>query len=440
MLSPIIFDRFTMGFSLSVHIVLAVIGIALPVIIAIAEFIGIRRHDAHYRVMAKRLSTVLIVLFAIGTASGMVVAIELFFLWPVFFQLVANVAILPLYAEVFAFFTEAIFLAMYFYAPPRLKDTYWHVLMMCMAALGAVASAVFITMINAFMNTPVGFNIQSYLSTGVLSGLHPFMVFNSPSTLLEVAHVVSSSYFAGAFIFLGYFAIKLLGAYKRNNAMVVSYYTKALKLTFALALIATGFAVLTGIMSISQLYHIQPEKYAALEADLVPHAFAAENLFNVVQIPDMQSILATGSPSGMVPGLSEFPTSTWPPYLILHDMFDFMVFIGIGIGIFLVLVLLAILLKRKPFSSRAILILLAVSSAFAVILLEDGWVLAEVGRQPWIIYNVMTVSSAANMSQSIIPIAAAIVAFYIAAIPAILYLLKRIFAARSLDGELVVQQ
>ena len=109
------FDRFLMGFSLGVHIILAVIGIALPVIIVTAEITGIKKKDQYYTRIAKRLTTIFIVFFAVGAASGTLVALELLVLWPKFMVLVGHVAILPLYIEVFAFFLEAVFLGVYVY-------------------------------------------------------------------------------------------------------------------------------------------------------------------------------------------------------------------------------------------------------------------------------------------------------------------------------------
>ncbi len=141
MIPVIDFDRFLMAFSLGVHIILASVGIALPAIIVIAEIIGIRNGDRYYSVIARRLSIVLVVLFAIGTASGTLVALELFLLWPGFMVLVGQVAILPLYIEVFAFFLEAIFLAIYIYGWDKFSNRYAHALVGVIVGIGATAHA-----------------------------------------------------------------------------------------------------------------------------------------------------------------------------------------------------------------------------------------------------------------------------------------------------------
>lgn len=440
-MDPIIFDRFTMAFALAIHIVLAVIGVALPLIILLAEYLGIRYKDKEYSVMAKRLTTALLILFAVGTASGMLVAANLFFLWPTFMALVSKVAILPVYVEVFAFFSESIFLALYIYSADFFKNKYAHMAMMVIAAVGAAASAALITILNAFMNTPVGFNIQTFRNTGIVIDINPLAVFSSPSAGIEVAHVLATSYFVGSGILLGYFAYRLLEAKLPNERL---YYEKALKLVFCIVAISTVFAVLTGILSIESLYHIQPEKFAAIELDLTPISHAPEIIGGIYSnnaikdalfIPNLQSILATGSASGTVPGLSQYPASTWPP-LFIHDLFDLMFFAGVAIGIFLLLILALYAKIRTIFTNRLVLKLLIVVAALAVILLENGWMVDEIGRQPWIIYNVMTVQQAANASPTIIPIAIAIVILYAIMLPFTFLILRKTFSKRKLSTEL----
>lgn len=434
-----------MGFSLAVHIPLASLGVILPLVILLAEYLGIRYGDKYFKVLAKRLSTILVILFAVGTASGMLVALNILLLWPKFMQLVAQVAIFPFYLETFAFFMETIFLGVYIYSWNKFKNPYMHLLSGIPIALGGILTAVFITMINAFMNTPVGFNIQNYLLTGALTDIEPFAVFSSPSALIEVSHVVATSCFAGIFVLIGYFAFMMLRTQeieKRN------YYRKGLGLVLVLGMVFTVFSLITGIISIATLVTLQPEKYAAIEANLYPQAYAPEKIGGIlvgnslqyyVAIPQLQSILATGSPSGTVPGLSSYDPGTWPP-LIVHIMFDTMVGAGFLVGAILGLFLLLYILKKNPFENRNMMLLLIVGAILAVFILEIGWVMAELGRQPWIIYNVMKVSDAANYSTSVIPITGVILLFYILIIPATILVLRKIFNDRPLENELTVHE
>jgi len=430
-----------MGISLAVHIVLAVVGMTLPAMIMIYEYLGIRRKDPAYLVLARRLTTAFIVLFAIGTASGFVVAANLFFAWPTFMQLVGNVAILAPFLEIFAFFGESIFLAIYLYSYSRFKSRYGHVAIMGVVTIFATMSAVFITMLNAFMNTPAGFNIANYISTGQITNVNPLAVFNTPSTWIEVSHVVTTSFYTGAFLIAMFFAYKLL---KRSiTAGERQLYRKALGPVVAVAILFTVLSILTGIASIATLYSQQPEKYAAIELDLAPMAFAPEylggfyvngHIVDGIPIPGLQSMLATGSPSGTVPGLSQYPQSTWPP-LIIHFMFDLMIGLALLTGLVLLIVLLLKILKREIYP-RIVLVGLAASGLIALFVLEDGWVLAELGRQPWIVYNVLSVANAANTSPAILPVLIGIIAFYIAVIPLTVLVLKRIFDSRPLAKEL----
>ncbi len=457
MVAPVLLDRVTMGFSLAIHIFLVSFGISLPIVIGAAEFLGIRRRDRHYAVMAKRLTTALLIFFAIGAASGTVVALELLLLWPKFMALVGAVDILLLYIEVFAFFTEAIFLATYAYSWDKIRNPYYHFLMIIPVVLGSVGSGILITLFNSFMNTPSGFNIQAYLSSGVITGVNPLAALFPPSAIYEDSHGVAGTILAGLAMLLGYYLYKQ----HRASGELRAYYRKASRLLLGITSVFAAFVIYTGIYSIEALYSVQPEKYAAFEGNLVPTSHAAEMLFGIftngrwtdyISIPNLQSILATGSPSGVVPGLSQFPAYTWPP-LIVHDMFDTMVLLGFVLGIYLLLADLLLILGRyrerlggvplvgrlsrlDAWNSKWIYALGPVAGMLALVLMELGWVMEELGRQPWIIYGVMLVSQAGNASPSILPIMIAIFVFYIAVVPFTFIYIVRHFRARPLEDDL----
>ena len=428
----VFFDRFLTGYSLFIHIILASLGMALPLFILSAELIGIKFGDRHYQMIAKRLATVFVVLFAVGAASGILIALELLLIWPKFMSVVSQVAILPFYIEVFAFFVETIFLGIYIYSWDRFKNRITHLISGIPIVIGSALSAVLITMINAFMNTPAGFSIPTYLRTGAITNVMPFAVFSTPSTALEVSHVVATAYFAGMFMLLAYAAFMLLRAKDEERK---SYYKKWIRLSLIFCFIFTIFAIVTGLWSISALMRLQPEKFAAIEGNLKPQAYAPEMIGGIpvngmyryyIDIPSLQSILATGSASGMVPGLSSYPRSTWPP-LIIHLMFDMLFTAAVLVGLIVALILLMFLIGRKPLENRFALSLMFISGLLAVFALEDGWVMEELGRQPWIIYNVMLVSQAANGTPGIPLVALLILAFYIAVIPVVIIVLRRIF-------------
>ncbi|MCL4391605.1 cytochrome ubiquinol oxidase subunit I [Candidatus Parvarchaeota archaeon] len=471
MTNLVFFDAGLMGYSLAVHILLVTIGMTLPIIMSISEFISIKYRNKMYDVLAKRLANALIIFFAVGTASGIVVAVELFVLWPKFISVLGQVGILPLYMEVFAFFTEAIFLGIYIYFWNKFRSRMRHWVLSVFISIGAVMSGVFITMINAFMNTPRGFNIPYYLSTGKIAGVNPLAVLNTPTTWVEIGHVVGSTIFAGSAFFLAFFAYKLL----KTEGIERNFYRKAAQISAVIVIISIILTVIIGIESITNLMVYQPEKFAALEMNFNsgPHVSEVLGGFLVnnkpvdsINVPGLMSFLATGSLNGVISSndsLSAYAKSTWPPVSVVHNTFDIMVGIGVLIGvlmaIFLVIWLLNVkkirdrfisnklfrrILSRKifldPFDNPLVLKTLIVIGVLAAFLLEDGWVTDEVGRQPWIIYNVMTVSAAANTSSSVIPVGIAMIAFYVVVLPVTILFVRRVMKKRDLSSELGVGQ
>ncbi len=444
MISIINFDRFLMGYTLAAHILIVTLSIALSIMVSLSEFLAIRKKDVYYGVLAKRLSKALIIFFAVGTASGTVLAVELFSLFPNFMVLIAKVDILPFYYEVFAFFLETICLVIYIYYWDYFKNRYHHWIFSLFVAAGTVLSAVFITMINAFMNTPSGFNIPVYISTGVLTDINPLAAIANPSAFSEISHVVTTTIAAGSFALLAYFAVNYL---RSKNKEARTVYSKAINITALVGLITIALAGITGDSAMRGLLTMQPLKYAAIELNYFHTMVNAPELLGGIMvnghleyylsIPGVQSMLAFLSlnSSQPVPGLLSYPNQPWPP-LFVHLTFDTMVGGGLLLGLFL-LYLLYRIFRRKPLTSRIMLYGMIVSGVLAEIVYDSGWVTDEVGRQPWIIYdNVMTVTQAANTSPSVIPLGIGIIIFYLIIVPFTFYFAARVIRNEAVDKEL----
>ncbi|HLH86471.1 MAG TPA: cytochrome ubiquinol oxidase subunit I [Thermoplasmataceae archaeon] len=438
MVSVIDFDRILMGFTLGAHILIVTLSISLAVIISAAEFIGLKRKDVYFESLARRLAKALVIFFAVGTASGTVLAVELFSLWPAFMVFIAKIDILPFYYEVFAFFLETISLVLYVYYWDAFHNRYRHWALSLFVAIGTVMSAVFITMINAFMNTPAGFTIVN----GEPTDINPLAAVMAPSGFFEISHVVTTTLAAGSFLLLAYLAFSYLRNHTQDSKI---FYRKAITLTSVVGFIALALAGITGDSNARMLISMQPLKYAAIELNMYPTDNASEIIGGImvnghleyyISIPHLQSILAflTLNSKTVVPGLSQFPSSLWPP-LFVHLTFDVMVGGGILVGLFSLYLMYSIIRKRDP-TGRFSLYGMMVAGALIEVVDDAGWVTDEVGRQPWIIYNVMTVSQAANTSPSVIPLGIAIIVFYLIIVPFTFYFAAKVLRQERVEEEL----
>lgn len=438
-----LFDRFLFAFTIGSHIILVTMSISLIVLISVAEFIGIRNNDQHYTALANRLTKVFVISFGVGTASGIVMAVELVNLFPVFMTLVSETGVISLfYAEVFAFFLETIALVLYVYYRKVFRGKYTHWILSLFVALGTIGSAVFITMVNSWMNSPNGFNIAQYIATGQVGGVLPYAPFITPTTFAQIAHVVTTTVFTGTMIIGGYLGYKYL---KSKEPGEKKFYMKGLKLAGAISIVGIVLSGITGSHEMGTLLVSQPLKYAALDLNLNPGSNMPERLFGFLQngtfvwgleVPNVQSLLAsfeTGITT--LPGLTQFPQSEWPP-LYIHTSFDIMVVGGALLGLFLFIAFVMWVARKGPFSNRYMLRAWGIMSVLALIVYELGWMTDEVGRQPWIVYNVLKTDSAANYTSSLLVPGLLIVAFYLVLLPLTFYFFARVFNSRTVEQDL----
>lgn len=423
------FDRFLFAFTIASHITLVSTSIALIVTIVLAEFVSIRRKDPHFAELARRLTRVFTISFGVGTASGIVMAVELVTLFPVFVTVGAQTGVMELfYLEVFAFFLETLFLVLYVYYADAFRGKWTHLIVGTLVAAGTLASAVLIVGVNAWMNTPNGLDASALLGglrsgTLTVSGVSPWAPFSTASTFTEVAHVLPTTVFTGSMIIGGYFAYRLLRyGLQEEKAMLL----KGLKLVWSVSIVTLILAGLTGTNSMATLLQIQPLKYAALDHNLSPGTSLPESFLGIT-IPGLQSWLAQAELGiAHLPGLSEFARSTWPP-LYVNTTFDLMVLGGFLAGGYFLLYLLGWLFRKKPFESKALLYLQIPAAIGSYLVYQFGWITDEVGRQPWIVYNLVTVDQAANQSTSLVVPGFLVMAFYFIVIPATFYFFIRVF-------------
>jgi cytochrome d ubiquinol oxidase subunit I len=440
------FVRFLFAFTIGSHILLVSTSVALIILISAAELVSIRRKDAVYDELARRLTRVFVVSFGVGTASGIVMAVELVALFPRFMTLAAQTGVIVLfYAEVFAFFLEVLALVLYVYYWDSFKSRYVHWGVSLLVLCGTLVSAVFITMVNAWMNTPNGFDIQAFLNSGMttVSGVQPWAAFATESAAAQVFHVIVTTVFTGSLMVGCYFAFWFL---RTRDPGEMRTFSSALKILAAVAVVTVMLSGVTGSNEMASLLTGQPLKYAALDANIHPGSNLPDRFFGSVvngtyvggfTVPGLQSLLArieTGT--AQLPGLSSFPQAEWPP-LLVHTTFNVMTVGGMALGVFFLVYLVALVLKRRPYESKTFLRLWIPIAVLAVLVYQLGWATDEVGRQPWIVYNVMKVADAANLSTSLFIPGVLIVLFYLAVFPATFYFYARVFRDSDERGAVV---
>lgn len=404
-MSELTLARTLFGVTLGYHITYATLGVGIPFLIFLAEWMSARTKDSTYRILAKRLTRVAVLLVGVGIVTGTTVAVMLSVLWPKFMAVVGQIINIPFELEVFAFILESLFLAIYVYGGDKLSQRarIWTSLGV---SIGAALSALLVTDVNAFMNTPYGVVWQD----GKVVHANPWLAMLNPSMPEELGHVLFSAYMAVAFVFAAVAARQLLKS--PIHAIERRYHQQNLTLMMAVGGISSILTAFFGDASGKMMATYQPEKLAAAEglfhtttyAPLVIGGIvdpAKQKIIAGLPLPGFLSWLATMHFDGVVKGLDAFPRWTWPALAPVHFMFDTMVGIG-TFAIVLAMVYFFFWWKRKSLlHARWFLKIIFLMGFLAMLGIEDGWVFAEEARQPWIIYNLMTVQQAVTTAPGI---------------------------------------
>lgn len=392
----VFYSRLLTELTLSFHIIYATIGVGVPLLIMIAQWVGIHKNDEHYILLARRWARGFVITVAVGVVTGTAIGLQLSLLWPNFMVLAGNVIALPLFMETFAFFFEAIFLGIYLYTWDRFENQKKHLFLLVPVAVGASISAVFITIVNAFMNAPKGFD----LIEGELVNIQPFVAMFNPAMPTKVAHVVVTAYMTAAFILAAIAAFRLL------TGSTHIYHKKALYLTMKIGLIFSIAALIIGDFSGKYLAEYQPEKLAAVEWHFETTGNAPLMLYGMlvdgevkyaIKIPYALSILAHNNPTAEVIGLDQFPPDEIPP-LYIHYLFDTMVTIGMWMILLSGVFWIGMRRSWQWVQTNWFRWLIVLGGPLTMIAIEAGWWMAEVGRQPWILRGIMRTAEGATTS------------------------------------------
>lgn len=381
--------RAQMEVSLGFHIIFAALGIGMPLLLLLAEGLWLKTGLAHYRELARQWAKATALIFAVGAVSGTALSFELGLLWPHFMHFAGPTIGSAFTVEGFAFFLEAIFLGLYLYGWDRLSRR-GHFLVGIPVALSGMASGVLVIAANAWMQFPA-------LDASGRARFDPLAPFASPAWLHLSLHSTLSVYIATGFAAAGVYALGIM----RGRAD--AYHRSALRISLAVAAVTAVLQPLSGDVSARAVARLQPAKLAAMEAVFrtergVPLLIGGlpdvENqaVKYAIRIPRGLSFLAHHDFNAEVQGLDRVPRADWPNVLITHLAFQIMV--GIGFLLAAVGALYWLLQWRKREPARSLLTLLLVVSPLGFLALEAGWIVTEMGRQPWVAHGLMRTAEA----------------------------------------------
>jgi cytochrome d ubiquinol oxidase subunit I len=398
-MDPILLARLQFAFTIGFHFLFPPITIGLAWLLVILEYLGWRRNDETYVRLGRFFGRILGLTFAVGVATGIVMEFQFGTNWAEYSKFVGDIFGAPLAAEgVFAFFLESGFLGLYLFGRGRVsKRMHWF--SMLMVAVGATLSAFWIIVANSWQQTPAGYTIRNGRAE-----LTDFWaaVFN-PSTVVRYFHTVDAALVTGAFFVAG------ISAYLMLKGKETELARKSLRIALLFGLAVSFLEVMpSGHEHARQVARTQPEKFAAIEglytsrdaAPLVMFAYPTDKpptLHAPIEIPGLLSWMAFGDPNATVKGLNEFPYDEVPPLWLTFVSFHNMVLLGMY---FIVVMAYGVyLLYRKRLWNRTkFLKLLVWSIPLPLAACQLGWIAAEVGRQPWIVYRLLKTTDAVSIT------------------------------------------
>ncbi|MGS2739755.1 cytochrome ubiquinol oxidase subunit I [Sinomicrobium sp. M5D2P17] len=381
--------RLQMAVSMIFHIVFACIGMVMPFFMVVSHYKWLKTKDKAYLSLTKAWQKGVAIFFVTGAVSGTILSFELGLLWPKFMLHAGPIIGMPFSLEGAAFFVEAIALGFYLYGWKKIKNQWFHWFTGLIIGISGVASGILVVSANGWMNSPSGFEYVN----GEFLNIDPVKALFNEAWFSQALHMVLAAFTATGFAVAGIHAWQIY--LKRNIAI----HRKAFTIAISFGAIAAILQPLSGDISAKDIAVRQPVKLAALEAHYetgkgVPLYIGGivneekKEVTHKIELPKMLSFLAFGDFDAEVKGLNDFPEENLPPVAITHYAFQLMV----GLGTLLALLAVVFFVSRKKKSllrKRWFWLMFALAAPLGFIAVEAGWIVTEVGRQPWVIYNIM---------------------------------------------------
>ena len=377
------------------HFLFVPLTLGLSILIAIMETIYVRTGDEDYRRMAKFWGKIFLVNFAVGVVTGITLEFQFGTNWSRYSRYVGDIfgSLLAIEATL-AFFLESTFLAVWALGWKRLSPRR-HCVCIWLVAFASNLSALWILIANSWMQHPVG-----YVMRNGRAELSDFLaVVTQPFAIQQFLHTVSGAYILAGFVVMGISAYHLL---RRQH---LTFFTKSFRLALGFALIFSLAELVQGHIHGGEVAKIQPTKLAAMESlwntqagapmwlVLIPDQARERNAVEFGRIPTALSMLAYHSPQAVVKGLKDFPKHDRPPVALTFFSFRLMVALGF---LFVLLTVVGWFKRNRLESSPGYLKIMLYAIPLPYVALEAGWMVAEVGRQPWIVYGLMRTSDAVS--------------------------------------------
>src|SRR6202050_1502296 len=403
--------RAQMATTLGFHIILACFGIAFPTVVLVAEFRGLARAADVAMLLARRGSQVLGVLVAVGAVTGTVLSFEMGLLWPGLMRTYGAVLGVPFGFEGIFFFLEAIFTGIYLYGWQRLPGWahFWTGTPIAITGLGG---AMAVMAANSWMNSPGGFT----LSHGKVVAVDPWQVFFNRASLYETPHMILAAYMVVGFLIASVYAAGILRG-RRDR-----YHRLGFGIPFTIGAVLTPVQIFVGDTAARAVASQQPVKFAAIEyvtrtgrdvPEYLGGFYVNGKVYFGLRIPYADSLLVGFRPSTRVTGLDSVAAADRPPALtLIHLSFDAMV----GLAFLLLLAGLWALWTWRGGRGLPrggwVWGVAVIRGPAALVAMECGWIVTEVGRQPWVVYQLMTTNQAATTNGGVIDSLTAVIILY----------------------------
>ncbi len=394
------------------HFIFVPLTLGLSVLTAWFETKYVRTGDPEYLRMTKFWGKLFLINFALGVVTGITQEFQFGMNWAEYSRYVGDIFGAPLAIEATAaFFLESVFIGLWIFGWDKISKKA-HATAIWMVAFGTNLSALWILLANGWMQKPVGYVIRNGRTE-----MNDFLaVVTNPYSWFKFLHTVTSGYVLAGFFVMGIAAWHLL---KKNE---VDFFTRSFKTGAMFAFISSIAVAATGDFHAVEIAKVQPTKFAAMESVwetqkgapihllLVPDEANERNSVATASLPGMLSFLAFHDTNAEVKGLKDFPKEERPP--VLPVFLSFRIMAGLGILIIFLALLAVIMPRWKHFVNfRIFLIIMVAAIPIPYIAIQLGWLVAELGRQPWAVYGVLKTADGISKSVTLVQVAGSLIGF-----------------------------